>query len=122
MGLADGDDKKEEKSTGNLGKEDDDVPDAASDRKEESNFTNPQNYQQTVRSRQSESSAPARQSSSSQNFSRNNLQPSNGIGNTKASDETKTQPPTRSQILSERAVKIREARERYFKRHGLPSQ
>ncbi len=120
MGL--GDDKKEDKSTVNADK-DEIVPDAASDRKEEPNFTDPHNYQQPDRSRQSEkSSAPARQSNSvTQNFSRNNLQPSNGIGNTNAANETK-QPVTRSQILAERAVKIREARERYFKRHGLSSQ
>jgi len=99
----------------------DDAPDTASGRKEESNYTDQQSYHRRDYSRQSERLEPTRQSRDT-NFSRNS-QPSSseGIGNTKASDETK-QPLTRDQILVERAVKIREARERYFKRHGLPSQ
>ncbi|KAL7499353.1 hypothetical protein ACHAWT_008268 [Skeletonema menzelii] len=115
MGVGNG--KTDEKSTNNVAK--DDVLDTASGR--ESNHTDQQNNQRRVHSRQSENSAPARQSSgTTPNFSRNS-QPTEGVGNTKDSDETK-QPLTRSQILAERAVKIREARERYFKRHGLPSQ
>lgn len=39
---------------------------------------------------------------------------------TKTSEREK--PMTRSQILAERAVKIRDARERYFQRHGLQAQ
>lgn len=97
----------------------DDVPHTASGRKEESNRTDEQSYQRKVYSRQSENSAPIRQSSGTQNLSRNS-QPNEGVGNAKEYDETKQ--PTRSQILAERAVKIREARERCFKRHGLSSQ
>jgi coiled-coil domain-containing protein 55 len=42
---------------------------------------------------------------------------------TKTSEsEAKEKPMTRSQILAERAVKIRDARERYFHRHGLQAQ
>ncbi len=116
MGVGNG--KTDEKSTNNVDK--DDVADTASGFQEESNYTDQQNYQRSVYSRQSENLAPTRQNSGTQNWS-HNLQPTEGVGNTKDSDETK-QPPTRSQILAERAVKIREARERYFKRHGLPSQ
>ena len=116
MGVGNG--KMDEKNTNNVDK--DDVTDTANGEKEESNHTDQQNYQRSVYSRQSENLTPTRQSSGNHNRSRN-LQPTEGVGNTKDPDETK-QPPTRTQILAERAVKIREARERYFKRHGLPSQ
>ena len=113
------DNKKDDKSTSNVAHKDDAL-DTASGRKEESTYTDQQSYQRREYSRQPENPALPRQRGGANNFSRN-PQPSEGIGNTKAADETK-QPLTRSQILAERAVKIREARERYFKRQGLPNQ
>ena len=115
------DSKKDDKSTSNVAHKDDAL-DTASGRKEESAYTDQQSYQRRENSRQPENPVPPRQRVDANNFSRN-PQPSEGVENTntKAADETK-QPLTRSQILAERAVKIREARERYFKRHGLPNQ
>eukprot|EP00985_Skeletonema_marinoi_P019675 scaffold11388_cov185-Skeletonema_marinoi.AAC.2 len=113
------DNKKDDKSTSNVAHKDDAL-DTASGRKEESTYADQQSYQHREYSRQTENPALPRQRGGANNFSRNS-QPSEGIGNTKAADETK-QPLTRSQILAERAVKIREARERYFKRQGLPNQ
>lgn len=114
------DNTKSDKTTSKADK--DDSPVTASGRKEESSYTDQQSHHRRDYSRQSESPEPTRQTSNTNNFP-SNLQPSSseGIGNTKASDETK-HPLSRSQILAERAVKIREARERYFKRHELPNQ
>ena len=109
--------KRDDKSTTSKVADKDDVPDdTSSDREKKSNSTDQHSYQRRDYTRQSGSS-------DTNNFSLNSQPPEGILGKAKASDETK-QPltRTRSQILAERAVKIREARERYFKRHGLPSQ
>ncbi|KAL7458213.1 hypothetical protein ACHAWC_009776 [Mediolabrus comicus] len=86
-------------------KNDDDIPPTNDSRKEKE--ASPQSHQRRDYSRQSEAVARDRKP-----------QPTGRIQeSTKTSEsEAKEKPMTRSQILAERAVKIRDARERYFQR------
>jgi len=88
-------------------KNDDDIPPTNDSRKEKE--ASPQSHQRRDYSRQSEAVARDRKP-----------QPTGRIQeSTKTSEsEAKEKPMTRSQLLAERAVKIRDARERYFQRHG----
>ena len=93
----------------------------AGDKEEERNFINRQGYQSRDYTRQSDSKTFNRQNGDTLNLSRNSRPES--TRNTETTSDGKQQPLlSRSQILQERAVKIREARERYFKRHGMNRQ
>ena len=89
-------------------KNDGDIPPIATNDSRKEKEASPQSHQRRDYSRQSEAVARDRKP-----------QPTGRIQeSTKTSEsEAKEKPMTRSQILAERAVKIRDARERYFQRH-----
>lgn len=94
-------------------KNDDDIPPIATNDSRQEKEASLQNHQRRDYSRQSEAVARDRKPQQT-----GRIQES-----TKTSEsEAKEKPMTRSQLLAERAVKIRDARERYFQRHGLQAQ
>jgi coiled-coil domain-containing protein 55 len=113
--------KKTDQSSGKGPVRDDYAPDKTNGKKKPTDNADQQSYQRREDSSQSQEVSTTRGCDANNFFSRNS-QPSERIENLKASSCETKEPRSRSQILAERAVKIREARERYFKRRGLPTQ
>ena len=109
---------------GSLRKREDDLQEKVAD---DGDRENNDDYQRHDSSRSTErwgSSRRCRDARAEEEYSERNPPPMPSYGNEKESNSQSVAVvvKTRQQILQEREVKIREARERYFKRRGVVAQ